>query len=403
MNINKNKIQEEALSLWKDNKQKGTLVVGTGVGKTKIGLMAVFDRFRCTSEPSNFSALIIVPTTNLRSVEWINEIERWYPELKDYITIECIQTAYKKTYKADIIVVDEIHTTLSLKYRKFYNSIETEALIGLTATEPHIEEYGEFLKTVCPVIYTLVTSEAQDLDIVSKANIFNIKVSFNRKEAAKYRSYTNMFTKAMMTLSKYGNSFEIASKYKSEKGHILQKTCQMFWTGMSLRKWTCYKAESKLNACVDIIKNIERDKWIIFCQHTDFADSLADELRALGIMAVSYHSKLKKKDREIVLENAKSKFCKVICSAQALNTGYNLPDIDSAICTASTGTELTFVQTRGRIIRLNDNKKDKVALFINLYVKDTQEYTWIKNKLDTKSLEFDSVLHFIKTFNNMYK
>ena len=65
-------------------------------------------------------------------------------------------------------------------------------------------------------------------------------------------------------------------------------------------------------------------------------------------MAVSYHSKQKTKDRELILENAKSPLVKVICSAQALNTGYNLPDIDAAICAAGTGTELTFIQSRGQ-------------------------------------------------------
>lgn len=84
---------------------------------------------------------------------------------------------------------------------------------------------------------------------------------------------------------------------------------------------------------------------------------------------------MKSKERELVLEAAKSPLCKVICSAQALNTGYNLPDIDSAICVASTGTELTFIQELGRTSRLSESGQPKTSLFINILVEDTQEHT----------------------------
>jgi len=104
--------------------------VGTGVGKTRIGLMAINEAFekelRVSESELVFEALIIVPTTNLRDNEWVNECRKWFPHLEKYITVECIQTVYKpelllSTY--DIIVVDEIHTTLSHEYRKVYDKL----------------------------------------------------------------------------------------------------------------------------------------------------------------------------------------------------------------------------------------------------------------------------------------
>ena len=96
-------------------------------------------------------------------------------------------------------------------------------------------------------------------------------------------------------------------------------------------------------------------------------------LRERGVMAIYYHSKLKPKDKSLVLEAARSPMCKVIISAQALVTGYNLPEIDSAICVASTGSELTFVQSLGRTSRINESGKYKKALYINVFVRNTQE------------------------------
>ena len=396
MNQNKNIIQESAINSWIENNRKGTL----------MAINEVLKEFIDSGLTHEFKALIIVPTTNLRDNEWINECKKWFPHLEKYITIECIQTVYKWNklylegeYSFSIVIVDEIHTTLSPEYRIIYSRNIGEYWCGLTATPPHIEEYREFLEKVCPIIFRLNMEEAVSLQLISPYIIENVGVKFNRKEAAKYKSYTKMYNTALFSLSRTGNAFEAAQKYKGDKKHPLYKMANQFWTGMSLRRWVCYKAESKLEACVNIIKHIPKNKWIIFSQHTDFVDKLADRLREEGILAISYHSKIKTKDKAAVLQAASSPLCRVICSAQALNTGYNLPDIDAAICVASTGTELTFIQQLGRSSRLNENNLPKTSLFINLLVENTQESTWIKNKLDTEDLEIKSVEQLIRQYS----
>lgn len=398
-NSKKDTVQADCIKAWEENNYKGTIVVGTGVGKTKIGLMAIKKLYDDWGFPGHFSALIVVPTTNLRDNEWVNEIDRWYPELAEYITIECIKTAYKVTYETDIIVVDEIHTTLSPEYRNFHvNNTKDCPTIGLTATEPHVEEYGELLKEICPIIYKLTMKESADMGLISKFKVENVYVSFTKKELAKYKIYDKMFHNALILLSNRGNAFEMARQYKDDKTSILHKTAKSFWNGMSMRRWTCYKAERKLQACIDIIENVKRDKWIIFSQHIEFVEKLSDMLRERGIMAVYYHSKLKPKDKALALEAAKSPMCKVICSAQALVTGYNLPEIDSAICVASTGSELTFTQSLGRSSRLNESGKYKKALYINVYVRNTQEDRWVKNRLDEEDLKPFSVEELIAKY-----
>jgi len=362
VNEDKEKLQVEALNTWITSKHKGTIVVGTGVGKTKIGLMALKECYNASSDKENFSALIIVPTTNLRDNEWIQEINKWYPELLSLVEIECIQTAYKKIYNVDLLIMDEIHTTLSPEYKKVYNSTY-KAIIGLTATEPHIEEYGEILNGLCPIVFKLSLDEAVALHLISNFNVYNIPVSFTRVERAKYEAYTKIFQSALYKLSALGDPFKIAQIHLKNKSSSYQAVAQKFWRGMSIRRWVCYRAERKLDICVELIQNIPRKKWIVFAQHTDFADNLALKLRELGIFAVSYHSKQKGKYKKEILEAARSPLCSVICSAQALNVGYNLPDIDGAICIGSTGTELTFTQQLGQIgLYLFNSGKPKFIL-----------------------------------------
>lgn len=98
--------------------------------------------------------LIIVPTTNLRDNEWRNEFIKWgYKEYLEHVTIECIQTAHKEWYKYVghlLMIVDEIHTSLSEMYFNIYKLLPPYVL-GLTATPPEREEYREKLAQVAPL------------------------------------------------------------------------------------------------------------------------------------------------------------------------------------------------------------------------------------------------------------
>lgn len=71
-------------------------------------------------------------------------------------------------------------------------------------------------------------------------------------------------------------------------------------------------------------------------------------------------------DRQQALEDAKKDEIRVLCTAEALNAGYDLPAIDGGICAAGPSVLLNFTQQLGRTLRYEDNKQ---AVFINLYVK----------------------------------
>lgn len=69
----------------------------------------------------------------------------------------------------------------------------------------------------------------------------------------------------------------------------------------------------------------------------------------------------------------------MILSAQALTTGYNLPQIDCGICLSGDSSELTNTQSLGRCLRYIPGKE---AMFFNLYVDGTQEKVWVTKKSD---------------------
>lgn len=195
-----------------------------------MAIKEIFDNeLRIPDTEIVFKALIIVPTTNLRDNEWVQECTRWFPELLPYLNIVCIQTIYKQDPEYyDIVVLDEIHTTLSPKYRIIYKKNLSDRLLGLTATAPHIEEYKRILDKVCPIVFSLDREESVSLELISPSIIENVHVAFNKKEANKYRTYTKMFNTALIQLSSEGNAFDLAQRFKYDKTHPLHKAASNF-------------------------------------------------------------------------------------------------------------------------------------------------------------------------------
>lgn len=79
-----------------------------------------------------------------------------------------------------------------------------------------------------------------------------------------------------------------------------------------------------------------------------------------------------------ILEDFENNKYLVLIAVDALNAGFNVPDVDGAICVSGVSTELTQVQQLGRTVR--KTSKNKIALFINLYCPNTVEENWVKTK-----------------------
>ena len=60
LNPEKDGLQKEHFKAWKNKNYKGTSIAATGLGKTRIGVMAIVDTLKDISN----TALVIVPTEN---------------------------------------------------------------------------------------------------------------------------------------------------------------------------------------------------------------------------------------------------------------------------------------------------------------------------------------------------
>jgi superfamily II DNA or RNA helicase len=163
-------------------------------------------------ENNNISnCLIIVPSTNLRDNEWINEFKKWgYESWLPKVTIECVQTAYKwKDQKFDFIILDEVHAYLSQEFRAVFD-FERKYLLGLTATPPKEpdkyssekdREYWDVYNSNCPTVYRKTIQEGVKLGIASPYVIYNLEVPLTASEKRSYSLWDTKFREAAQTLA----------------------------------------------------------------------------------------------------------------------------------------------------------------------------------------------------------
>ena len=166
----KDEQQRLALNNWHRNDYCGSIIAGTGYGKSKCGVMAIN---HVLNNLGGTKALVLVPTIQLKD-QFKEEFEKWECEdCLDKVDIVCYQSAYKfKDRKYDIVVCDEIHLGLSEKYRKFFNNNYYDKLLCLTATLPEEPMYKLYLDSLAPTIYELTLDDCVAMELVAPYEIY---------------------------------------------------------------------------------------------------------------------------------------------------------------------------------------------------------------------------------------
>jgi superfamily II DNA or RNA helicase len=300
----------------------------------------------------------------------------------DYL---CIQSAYRYVAEYDFVIIDEVHRALSPEYRKVFQSIKATSMLCLTATIPDEEEYVEFLGIVAPVVYAKSLLDVVDKGILPKFNIYNLEVGMDKSMAGKYKAFDNVFNTSLIKLdrlrsedpnlsSRYRNVFDLAKAEQYSDDRELKTLCKQYWGAMQLRKLVVYNNLTKISVAKAIIEKFEPNrKWLLFTKSIKFAEALRSVVGGRV-----YHSKMKLKSREIVLQAFKNGDFNLLIAVDALNEGVNLPDVDGAICLSGVSTKLTNTQQTGRILRFKEGKMKPI--FINLYTKNSVEKNWVDAK-----------------------
>ena len=153
----KDKEQKKALNAWAKQGFVGSVIAGTGFGKSRVGVLAVEYALK-----NGGNALILVPTVQLQT-QFREEFDKWDVDSDD-VEIMCYQSAYKlKGNHYNIVICDEIHLGLSNEYRKFFKYNMYDSLLCMTATLPEELEYKDLLEKIAPTVYNITLDKCVQL------------------------------------------------------------------------------------------------------------------------------------------------------------------------------------------------------------------------------------------------
>lgn len=377
----KDQEQRTALRSWAKAGYKGSIIAGTGFGKSRCGVMALGEMLRRVEG----DGLLLVPTIQLQD-QFKDEFYKWgYEDVLDRVEILCYASAHKLTGRVfAVTVADEVHLGLSPIYREVFANNEHRMLLLMTATMPEEPEYRQLLVNLAPPVYVLSLDQCVQKGLIAPYEIKCVAVDLTGEEKKAYKAANNMFVHYKYKLGQF-DAFDranaiLASPHTSSPED--KKNAALFYKAIRDRKEIVQKAYNKI-LYTGLICKAKDSKTLTFSGTNEFTDETSKHLEELGIKSAAYHSTMKASLRKKALQDFKDNEIKVLCSTKALNQGYDIPDAQLGIICGLDSKALQMIQRVGRLLRLSNS--DKVGEIVVLYVRDSQEEKWLKNAIKNLS------------------
>jgi superfamily II DNA or RNA helicase len=347
--MKRDEIQEQALKAT-EGKKRCTIVLGTGVGKTLVGLSHIE---RNTNAMQN--VLVVAPKKSIFQ-SWSDDAVKFgKQDLLERITFSTYIGLPKRDPNAyDYVYLDECHSLLD-SHRTFLD-VYKGGILGLTGTPPkhRSSEKGMMVGQFCPVVYTFKADDAIENGIIN-----DYQIIVHELELDKCKNYqVQMKTKSFIT-SEYDNY-----RYWGNRLDMGQGPVQMLRV-MRMKAMMEYKSKEKYTK---ILMESINTKCIVFANTQEQADRLC---------RFSYHSGNKDSEDNLLLFK-EGKINKLSCVLQ-LNEGINIPNLRQGIIMHAYGNERKAAQRIGRLLRLNPN--DKAIVHILCYA-GTVDVKWVREALE---------------------
>lgn len=347
--MTKDDIQLEALAAT-DGRQRCSVVLGTGVGKTLVGLNHM-DR----NTTPLMKCLVVAPKRSIFT-SWKDDAEKFD---KQYLIGRMVFTTYLSLNKHnpadyDVLYLDESHSLLD-SHRSFLENYKGK-ILGLTGTPPKHKnsEKGRLCQEFCPTIFTFKADDAIENGILNDYKIIVHEIDLGT--ATNYQ--VTMKNKSFLT-SEQQNYTYWSRRIEAGSGnmHMLRV--------MRMKAMMEYPSKERY---AKILFSSINSKCILFANTQDQADRLCDH---------SYHSNNSRSEDN--LEKFKTGKILKLSTVLQLNEGVNISNLRQGIIMHAYGNERKAAQRIGRLLRLNPD--DKAVVHILCYIGTIDE-KWVKEALE---------------------
>jgi len=355
----KDKLQQECLALWKKNKCQGAFYLATGVGKTRLGMLAALEYKK---------VLIVGPTIRIKDDRWKEEFKKWghirhynkHVETVTYVSLNKLVDVY------DLIILDEGHWITENNFNYFRQSDVKEAIKSkktavmlLTATPPIDEIKQKLINHVAPKLkyYPLEEAIIDGIAAPFNFNIVNLSLSNDKTLTVKLKnnSYTTSENSKYQSLVRMVNSFMYSGNNKALQFAILN------------RKRFLDTLPSKLKIIEQLQLKLKNKRTLFFLGSIKDCDNLKN----IG----THHSK-KKNDND--LQSFIKGKINHLASINSLDEGEDLPTVEAIVISKLISNPRKLIQQIGRGVRFSEGHKLDVYI---LCVLNTQEEIWLEKAM----------------------
>lgn len=390
--------QKEAYLKWINNNYKGLFAMATGTGKTITSLNCLLNEYINTNI---YRAIITVPTTalvnqwkkecikfNFKNIITVSSKENWDKNLAffntasklidaSYIVIVTYASLPRPKFKSyfeqlpndTILIADETHNLGSPGILKILPKIHLEKRIGLSATPNRkFDEIGNtaiqnFFNDKPPYIVSYSMEEALKIGWLCKYTYHPHIVKLTEREMKKYKEISlQLFMMGMFSkeTGKFKSNAEIERKLLERK-RIIHKASNKLETFKSILVEE-YKSRKNLKySLVYVPEGVE-----VNFDNTDYSVETEEENKLINeytkavsstddsVMVKQFTSA--SSNREQILKEFEDGNIHVLTSMKCLDEGVDVPRSELAIFCASTGNPRQFIQRRGRVLRLHEEK-----------------------------------------------
>lgn len=420
----------------------GTWWWQTGVGKTYATCILI-NKILNHNSSATIVIMVPGPELKKQWINEVhsNIKESLWPNIRVYTVGEILGVMnIDQRISCSLFVADELHEYYTDERLKLFNGtvIITKWMLGLTADYQDKSGRYKLMEKILPPIDRIDEEEASREGYISKYIEYNLAVDLTSNELEKYKTVSDIISK---NLSKFGhggldlagkilqgdkeaNGMEYAMRYASTHGwrkgmdisnptnYQIMETwspnkimgyAKLAMENIRERKNLLYYSRNKLKVALEVVSKFDTLKTICFSQSTLFADALGKVINDHYANSqnkrkcVVYHSQLetlithdevsgkqKKKGKTILkreaIQTIKSSLDGIISTASSLDKGLDIKDIRLCLTTSGTQNPTQYNQRKGRGVRVESYEEDIIVLIINLYIRQTMDEIWLKNR-----------------------
>ena len=369
--------QEAALRAWWLAGRRGTVVLPTGAGKTRLAVAAMAH--------ARVRALCLVPTRVLLH-QWAEVIRQHYSgpigvlgdgvQQPQAITVATFESAYLQMARLgdrfDLLIVDEAH--------HFGRGVRDEALemcaaparLGLTATpatapsrETQTDSDGaepdRLAELVGPLVFELAIGDLAGT-FLAPFEIVAVRLDLDGDERRRYEEDRRAFQVVQRRLAEImpgANWSEFARAAATTKEG---KAALAAWR----RAQALVAFNAAKGAAVERLLARHREARVLLFT----ADNAATYAVARRHLIMPITCDIKREERDAALSLFRRGELRALVSARVLNEGVDVPDADVAIIVAGTMGQREHVQRIGRLLRPVPGKR---AVVYELITRGTHE------------------------------